>query len=269
MPHDFTTYISDEELWEYIDGGLGQQRRLQIAKILAEDATEALRAASMRLENERLKSATQTAVFEPVPDQMASILHESRQKIQEKRRTESVARRYGFMAAFVICAFATGIVGGWLAGELAQSESDDLHHILPNIAAANSYYTDHRDLAYNLSAMQQTQIAEMAEKMFGRRLAPPTLDLKGYEFAGARFLPASKTQLSIYRYESATDGPLTVTFWAVKDDTKPVRLYRAEDGLQLHVRVISNVAFAVSGSGSPAFLDQMVELVYAQTRDAL
>lgn len=269
MPHDFTTYISDEELWEYIDGGLGQQRRLQIAKVLAEDATEALRAEAMRLENERLRSAAQATVVEPVPDQMASILHEKRDQIRKQRQSQSAARRGGFTAAIVICAFAAGVVGGWLSSELGTSENEDLNRILPSIAAANSYYTVHTELAYNLNPMQQTQIAEMAKKMFGRRLGPPILDLKGFEFTGARFVPASKTQLSIYRYESAADGALTVTFWAVKEDTEPVRLYRAEDGLQLHVRAISDLAFAVSGSGSPTLLDQMAELIYAQTRDAL
>ncbi len=103
MPHDFTTYISDEELWEYIDGGLGQQRRLQIAKVLAEDATEALRAEAMRLENERLRSAAQATVVEPVPDQMASILHEKRDQIRKQRQSQSAARRGGFTAAIVIC----------------------------------------------------------------------------------------------------------------------------------------------------------------------
>ena len=169
MSHNFTTHISDEELWEYIDGGLGQQRRLQIARTLAEDPAQALRAETMRLENERLRAVGQAAIVEPVPDQMAAILHESRKRLRPQRRAQSAARRYGFTAAIITSVFTAGIVGGWLSSKLAPSADDGIDCALPNVAANNSYHTDHSDLADDLYSMQKPQIAGMAEKIFGRR----------------------------------------------------------------------------------------------------
>ena len=74
------------------------------------------------------------------------------------------------------------------------------------------------------------------KKYSGDDLFPPTLDLRDNEFAGAHFLPTRKTQPGIYRYESASDVALTVTFWAARDRWAPTCLYRAEDGAQLHLR---------------------------------
>ena len=69
--------VSEHELWEYVDGGLGPRSRRRIERLLETDAALAVTVAAMRRQNEALKSIGGEVMKETVPDRLRDVLRRS------------------------------------------------------------------------------------------------------------------------------------------------------------------------------------------------
>ena len=66
--------VSDQLLYEYVDGGLPWLSRFRIAILLSVDQRLARRAASIRRQNNCLQEIAGSVLLEPIPDRMRRLL---------------------------------------------------------------------------------------------------------------------------------------------------------------------------------------------------
>ncbi len=113
--------VSDEELCAYVDGDLSEDRRRQVAEVLADDRELADKAARFRRQNELLRSIGADTLHEPVPDALLDVLR--RAKVADGKLPASALRERGVrrVLSHVVCGliglavgFFAGRWGGWI-----------------------------------------------------------------------------------------------------------------------------------------------------------
>lgn len=113
---------TDDELGEYLDGRLSEQRRVEIAGWLLANPKKAAEVERLRELNEALRGIGSDVLSEPVPDRLREVLR--REPPQEGDEPRPTTRSlFGFVeiaAAFAI--LGLGTVAGWSAHAMLEQE---------------------------------------------------------------------------------------------------------------------------------------------------
>lgn len=134
--------VTDDELSEYVDGGLSEARRAEIADWLLENPKKAAEVERLRQLNEALRGLGAEILDEPVPDRLRDVVRRERQRRGpgqddergEKPAGEDASRRRtgsGTLKMVAACAIlALGGAPGWGAHPTADRELSGARSVL-------------------------------------------------------------------------------------------------------------------------------------------
>ncbi|MFN3232263.1 MAG: anti-sigma factor family protein [Alphaproteobacteria bacterium] len=273
--------LSDEELWEYIDGGLGKHRRAQIADILASNPEQALREAAMRRENELLSGIGDDVLGEPVPDRLRAVLQSAaatEQPPQSSAPEESAAsepapkassaapRSPWFMQGLAYAAtIGIGVVLGWNIRGNDEMTVSELDRALQQIRYVNDFYSAERDFPFDFTPDRSDDLGAWIERVFGRPVPPPDLTEVGYGFRGARILPGQGGRFGYYEYESETGARMSLAFWSTAEAPKGISVFGnpTDDpaGRSTRYWVRPGLGFALASDPDESRTDEIAEQV--------
>lgn len=114
--------VTDDELSEYVDGGLSEERRSEIAAWLLENPKKAAEVGRLRQLNDALRRLGTEILDEPVPDRLRDVVRRarsgSRADEDDSSGGRSAGRRSGSgsIEVLVVCAIlGLGAGLGWAA----------------------------------------------------------------------------------------------------------------------------------------------------------
>lgn len=256
------TRPTDDELGEYVDGRLGEQRRAEIAAWLRDNPRRAAEIERLRALNEALRGIGSEVLSEPVPDRLREVLRRERQP-EETGVRPTKRSRSGFLdvaAAFVI--FGLGCAGGWSAHAMLQERVSELDRLLANASYAFGFYTDHQGPAVEFPADEQAAFAAVASRIFERELPLPDLQAAGYHYVGARVLPTGASVSALLFFEGDRErDDLSVFLWPAGQMPESARETRLLGDVASRHWVDKDLAFAVMAAKDNAHLDQVADQV--------
>jgi len=126
--------VTDDELSEYVDGGLSEERRAEIAAWLLENPKKAAEVERLRQLNDALRDLGADILDEPVPERLREVVRRARSGSQSGARDKSgdepagrqaFRRRSGSGTVEVVAAFAIFALGGALGWGVHQTLVED------------------------------------------------------------------------------------------------------------------------------------------------
>ncbi|HYM18116.1 MAG TPA: hypothetical protein VEU06_06095 [Micropepsaceae bacterium] len=188
--------ISEQELHAYIDGELDEERRAEIAQLLAADPALAARIADFRSDKNRLERLYGGADPRPVPaDWIKRIENREYDRVPRLAPRLSV-RMVGAMAASILI-----IIGAWLAFARGGTGEDAI--VAEALAAHNDAMSAQQvaDVAVTAAPDDRNQVVADALAM---KVKAPDLGKLGYQLADIRIysgVPGGKAVELRYRGE--------------------------------------------------------------------
>ncbi len=258
--------ISDQELWEYIDGGLSRARREQIAATLAENPEQAAQAEAMRQQNERLKALGQDIIAGPVPDKLKKLFETAGDN--SLSQSSRIAPGNNFMAfgrtGSSVISIAVGFAIGWLVHSSLQPQpTSPIQDALSYISSTYDFYSGQNDLPLDFLPERRADMEERIAKLFGRSIALPDLSPRGYQYRGARIIPASIGNVAIYQFDVADkNSPVAVIFWPSEDPPSELSNFTGSENKQIRYWTVKGYGFAVASNAAPDIVDGLSQDVY-------
>ncbi len=129
---------------------------------------------------------------EPVPDQLAAILHRSEPlparsaplpEAALPRMTRSRPRRLWTTSAFALTLLG-GLALGWTGDWLLNSTESKDQRVARDVAAAYHVYAANQGLPIVFAADRSAELSTWISRSFGRTVAPPDLTPHGFEYVG-------------------------------------------------------------------------------------
>jgi anti-sigma factor RsiW len=258
--------IGEDDLHAYIDGQLGDERRLVVEHYLAEHPEIAKRFGAYATQSNALRRALAWRAAEPVPPELA-VLH-----VQDHARAD-VRQRWSRRAVAASLAIGLGLGGstGWIARELADRDIASQAGV-PAVASeatqAVRILAGHPARASAVDADQEHALPEWLATNLGRHIAVPDLRERGYRFQLARLLMAERGMGALLVYGSP-EGEIVALYlraMADPDETTPM-MFTVQRDVSAWAWADRGMGFAVSvPQGRRDDLKSIADLVRGQTR---
>lgn len=159
---------------------------------------------------------------EPVPDQLAAILHRSEPlparsaplpEAALPRMTRSRPRRLWTTSAFAMTLLG-GIAIGWSGDWLLNSMESKDQRLARDVVAAYHVYAANQGLPIVLAADRSAELSTWISRSFGRTVAPPDLTAHGLEYVGGMLSLGLEVPTAAFFYVNEdTAAHVGVFFW--------------------------------------------------------
>jgi anti-sigma factor RsiW len=290
------TRPTDDELGEYVDGGLSGRRRSEIEAWLIAHPQKAAEVERLRRLNEALKGLGEGILEEPVPDRLRKVLRRSEpdpdgaryrprgtaagredrgerrpepgpKPAADDRRSRSWPRF--IEAAAVVSIFALGGVIGWSLRPHLDRGRSEVDAMLADASRAYAFYAAGRDYPIEFPPDRAETFEAIAARLFGRAVAPPDLETLGYRYLGARLAPAADITNTLFLFEGEDGRRITIVFWPLRKALATGSGSLERDGVQTRFWLQGGFGFAVIGEEGNARLREISGAVEAYYRGAL
>ena len=297
------TRPTDSELSEFIDGGLDQQRRSEIAVWLRMHPEKAAEIERLGRLNDALKGLGAEILEEPVPDRLRRILRAAPSSgdgggaapgTDDPRRADAgrPASRNGkggapepdrpgrssarawprfVEAAAVLLVFVLGGAIGWSLRSYLDRELSSFEQVMADASHAYAFYTADRNYPIEFPPEQGAAFEAIMGKLSRHAVRPPDLQTVGYRYRGARLAPTARTTATFFFFEDAVGRQVMVLSWPA--DTTPAlgSGLLDRDGVAVRFWSSGGLGFAVFGrefSGHLADVFDAVESFYREARSS-
>jgi anti-sigma factor RsiW len=245
--------IPELDLHAWVDARLAPAEEERVRRLLHADPRAAQTAAAYRTQNERLKSAYDRVLAEPVPERLRAVVDRPRPLL-----------RIAAAAAWL----AFGAAGGWyLHDALAPSttvEPDSIAIARPAISAHAVYEPEVRH-PVEVGAEQERHLVGWLSKRLDHPLLAPDLSGRGFELVGGRLLPVSGHPAAQLMYED--DSGKRITLYASRpprSSTETAFRYHETGGVGAFYWVDDGLGYALVGRLDRTALLGLAEVVYLQ-----
>jgi anti-sigma factor RsiW len=290
------TRPTDDELGEYVDGGLSGRRRAEIEAWLIAHPHKAAEVERLRSLNEALQGLGEGILEEPVPDRLRKVLRRSEpepdgdaryrprgrvggREDRGERRPEpgptpagdrrSRSWRRFIEAAAVVSAFALGGVIGWSLRPHLDRERSRVDAMLAGASRAYACYATGRDYPIEFPPDRAEIFEAVAVRLFGRAVAPPDLETVGYRYLGARLAPAADITTTLFLFEGDDGRRITIVFWPLRKALATGGGSLETEGVRTRFWLQGGFGFAVIGEQGNARLREISGAVETHYRGAL
>lgn len=187
----------EAELQAYVDGQLGDARRVQIELWLEENPDEAAALAHYRAQNQALQDA-----FEPLLDRPAG------ERFRDLDRALPSASHIWQIAAVI--ALIVGAGGGWAANDYFRASPNTELALARDAVLAHRTYEAEKRHAVEVVASEEKHLVAWLSKRLEAPVRAPDLAARGYQLVGGRMLPAASGPAAQFMYENDTGDRLTL-----------------------------------------------------------
>ena len=205
---------SDDELQEFLDNRLDDQRRAEIAAYLQANPQKAAELDALRLQDEALRGLGADILNEPVPQRLTAAVRGAGEPSIPHPPRAVYRHRYRFVeVAAALFIFVLGGGVGWLGHGLLQRGPDELELVLADTTFAFSVLLQERDQALEYRADQEAELQAIVERIYRRAITRPDLSARGYSYVGAKVLPGARRQVCYLLFENGNGSRISVAFW--------------------------------------------------------
>jgi anti-sigma factor RsiW len=281
---------TDDELGEYIDGGLSKSRRTEIEAWLSAHPQKGAEVERLRRLNEGLKGLGEEILSEPVPDRLRKVLKRAEADLEGSasgsprgqggsaagagRRAASDPRSSGrdrrahawprfIEAALVVAVFALGGVIGWTLRPHLDAAQAQVDEMLVDASRAYAFYDAGRQYPIEFPPDQADVFEASAAKLFEQAVAAPDLEALGYRYVGARLTPAAEITSALFLFEGEDEGRIIVLFWPLTKAGGTGSGSLEMDGVRTSFWLQDGFGFAVIAEEANARLHEISSLVEA------
>ena len=218
--HDF---VSEQELLALVDGQRSPAQRLATEARLAHDPAAAATRRAWQQQRDALKSLHRAVLDEPVPAPLAAAAHDAVQAQQQMDQW----RRWGGMAAGILCAFGLGWMSHGQYGQRAGAQfvasststttraAVGAREFARQASVAHVLYAPELRHPVEVAAAQQEHLVQWLSKRLERPLKVPDLTAQGYELVGGRLLPGNEGARAQFMFQNKAGERVTLYLGAV------------------------------------------------------
>jgi anti-sigma factor RsiW len=286
---------TDDELGEYVDGGLSESRRAEIAAWLSAHPQKMAEVERLRRLNEGLKGLGEEILDEPVPDRLRKVLKHAEAAPEDsasggphgqdegaagpgERATSAPSPGAGdprgpawprfIEAAAVIAVFALGGAIGWTLRPHLDYGRAQVDEMLLGASRAYAFYDAGRSYPIEFPPDQADTFAASAAKLFQQAVTPPDLEVLGYRYLGARLAPAADIASTLFLFEGEDGQRIMVLFWPLTAARGTGSGSLEMERVQIRFWLQGGFGFAVIGEEANTHLAQILGVVETYYRTA-
>jgi anti-sigma factor RsiW len=207
MTNELNDHMEDWALHAYADGELSPEQRSEVEALLARDPDAARKVADWKRQRDLLKSAFDSVLDEPVPQQHAATL---RRQAEPRRVAPWLA-----MAAAVLLLLFGGLGGWFLKGERVSVAVADLGR---QAIEAHSVYAVEVRHPVEVPGSDKDHLQAWLTKRVGTAFKVPDLTEQGYALLGGRLLSGDEGPAALLMYEDQKGQRISVVLAAPGTD---------------------------------------------------
>lgn len=220
------TPIVEADLHALADGQLGEPRRAEVERWLAEHPEDAERVAAWKRIGEELRGHYDAALQEPVPARLERAARGSPARGAAAWRVAALA------ASCAVVGMALGGLAGWqLAASRAVPPSRvELASMAQRAAVAHAVYSPEVRHPVEVGADQEQHLVAWLSKRTGVNLKVPKLEAAGLSLVGGRLLPGDTGPVAQFMYQGERGRRITLYVRAEHAPTRETSFRYAREG---------------------------------------
>jgi len=265
--------ITEEDLQDYLDDRLSDQRRGEVAAYLSENPAKAAEIEALRFQDDALRSLGASILEEPVPERLTAVLRSASETEPPPRPVvpppaPSSGHHFRFVeVAAALFIFVLGGAVGWVGNGQMQRGPSELEMVLSDSSFAFATLMNNEDNIYDFGPDQGEQLKAAAQRIFKRAINLPDLTEVGLNYRGARILPNARRQVAYFLFQDESGRQISITIWPSSLPANPSVVTSKTDQVQARYWLSENLGYAVMGPADDSILDAITEEVYAFYQD--
>lgn len=254
-----TSLVTADELSEYVDGGLSEQRRAEIRAWLLEDPQRAAEVERLQELNDALRGLGSDVLDEPVPERLREVVRRGATPAEPGAPSGARPKKNQTLVAAMI--FAVGVVCGWAVYGVLDRRPSDVDVVLAEAVRAHAVFSSEENFRVEFPPEASGDFESLVTRVFSRAVAPPDLQAAGYVYRGALLVPTQARPSALLLFQGKSpDDRLTVALWQAGGETESEHRSHLPDDVASRHWVSSGFAFAVIGNAD-ARLDEVANEV--------
>lgn len=249
--HEFP--IREEDLHGYVDGGLAEDRRLEVEAWLAGHPEDAARVTAWTAQNQSLHTAFDPVLNEPLPLEL----------VRAARGRPSRWRLSWRAAAAGVAMLCTGLIGYGIGVRSVPSQV--AAELTRDAALAHVVYSPEQRHPVEVEAAHADHLVAWLSKRLGSRLAAPDFSSEGFELLGGRLLPGGGGPVAQFMYQDADQRRVTLYIRRdAKANGETGFRHAVENGVEVFYWIDRDMGYALSGNIKHADMRRLANAAYRQ-----
>jgi len=251
--------VDDRDIHAYVDGELGERRRVEVEAWLASHPADAARVRDYRRLQAKLHARFDAVLGEPPTLPEAA-------RPSRRAPLPGVLRVAGMAASMLVAVVLGWALKGWTEKAAPSVAVVDL--VQPAAFAHLVYSTDTR-YPVEIPAPEQASLNRWLSQRMHTALRAPDLSHQGLRFIGGRLLPSTNRMAAQFMYENAQGQRLTVYVRRIAGQPAFSDFrYREQGDLHVFYWVDNAMGYAVIGEQPAARLIAVATAVHAAMKPA-